>query len=390
MRRSGTDKMPVQERMCTGHARKKVALPAKAKPNRLYQRHSCAVGPNQWSSTRCRISAARLGLFGREAAGCASDDIARFRFLMVPISLRRGGPGSNPPPAPSSPAILPLASGDDDTGMERLNAVLDAPAEAAAATAADAPRALTAVEQLRDGLFAEHGATLERIFAREDDEAVLIVLSLPPEGIAEEERRLAGSTELGVKVIDPATHESMLRLAEAGLIALPAGELREVYPAADSEHSEVDSRILRAKALAERAEHKLKAAALLESGGGCRRSPPARGGGGPARRRLVGRDARRGRARRHRFGCGLSARGRAGLVPRRPAARSDTRPVGRRGGRRRGGADRRARVPHLPDARRHARRLAPSGPHFSRSSVPAADPMNWIFLGGEMDGRMRH
>ena len=152
--------------------------------------------------------------------------------------------------------------------MERLNAVLDARADAAAAAAAEgAARALTAVEQLRDDLVAAHGATLRRVFVRDGDEAVLVVLALPPERIAEEGRRLAESTALNVEVIDPATHESMLRLAEAGLIALPGGELREVYPASGPERSESDGRILRAKALTDRAEHKLKAAVLLVGGG---------------------------------------------------------------------------------------------------------------------------
>ena len=106
--------------------------------------------------------------------------------------------------------------------MERLNAVLGARADAAAAAAAEgAARPLTAVEQLRDDLVVAHGATLRRVFVRDGDEVVLVVLALPPERIAEEERRLAESTALKVKVIDPATHESMLRLAEAGLIALP-------------------------------------------------------------------------------------------------------------------------------------------------------------------------
>ena len=151
--------------------------------------------------------------------------------------------------------------------MERLNAVLDAQAEAVAAAAADASRALTAVERLRDDLVVAHGATLQRVFASDGDEAVLVVLALPPDGIAEEERRLAGTSELNVKVIDPATHETMVRLAEAGLIALPGGELREVYPASGAERPESDGRVLRAKALAERAEHKLKAAVLLVGGG---------------------------------------------------------------------------------------------------------------------------
>ena len=90
---------------------------------------------------------------------------------------------------------------------------------------------------------------------------------MAPERIAEEGRRLAESTALNVEVIDPATHESMLRLAEAGLIALPGGELREVYPASGPECSGSDGRILRAKALTGRAEHKLKAAVLLVGGG---------------------------------------------------------------------------------------------------------------------------
>ena len=156
--------------------------------------------------------------------------------------------------------------------MERLNAVIGARADAAAATAAEgasegATRALTAVEQLRDDLVVAHGETLRRVFARDGDEVVLVVLALAPERLAEEERRLAESTSLNVKVVDPTTHESMLRLAEAGLIALPGGEMREVYPASDPERSESDGRILRARALTGRAEHKLKAAALLVGGG---------------------------------------------------------------------------------------------------------------------------
>ena len=156
--------------------------------------------------------------------------------------------------------------------MERLDAVLGARADAAAAAAAESAaegpaRAPTAVEQLRDDLVAAHGATLRGLFVREGDEAVLVVLALPPERSAEEERRLAESTALNVKVIDPSTHESMLRLAEAGLIALPGGELREVWLASGAERSESDGRLVRAKALTDRAEHKLKAAVLLVGGG---------------------------------------------------------------------------------------------------------------------------
>ena len=166
-------------------------------------------------------------------------------------------------------SAIPLPTGRA-AFMERLNAVLGAraDAEAAAGGAAEgASRALTPVEQLRDDLVVAHGETLRRVFVRDGDEAVLVVLALPPERIAEEERRLGEFTEMNVRVIDPATHESMLRLAEAGLIALPGGELREVHPASGPERSESDGRILRAKALTDRAEHKLKAAVLLVGGG---------------------------------------------------------------------------------------------------------------------------
>ena len=168
-------------------------------------------------------------------------------------------------------SAIPLPTGRA-AFMERLNAVLGAQADAAAAAAPEgaaegAARALTAVEQLRDDLVAAHGATLRRVFVRDGDEAVLVVLALAPERIAEEAHRLAESTALNVEVIDPATHESMLRLAEAGLIALPGGELKEVWPASGPERSESDGRILRAKALTDRAEYKLKAAMLLVGGG---------------------------------------------------------------------------------------------------------------------------
>ena len=151
--------------------------------------------------------------------------------------------------------------------MERLQEVLDSEKEGED-TPAGPPAAPTVLDRLRDELAAEHGAALRKILASGNGEAVLVVASLSSERAAGEERRLAESTGLGVKVIDPATYESMLGLAEAGLIVMPAGDLREVYPArADSEDAEAAGRILRARGLAERAEHKLKAAVLLEGGG---------------------------------------------------------------------------------------------------------------------------
>ena len=154
--------------------------------------------------------------------------------------------------------------------VERLQAVLGTGTQDGE-PAAEAPAPPTALDRLREDLAGKHGAALSRILVRTGDDiaadTALIVIALPAERLAEEERRLAESTGMTVKLIDPAAHEAMLRLAEAGLIAMPAGDLREVYPAPDSERAADRSRSLRARALADRAERKLKAAALLEGGG---------------------------------------------------------------------------------------------------------------------------
>ena len=155
--------------------------------------------------------------------------------------------------------------------VERMQAVLGARAEGEEDAAAGPPPPTTALEQLREDLVGEHGAALRHILVREGEregeDTALVVVALPAEQLAEEERRLAEATGLNVKLIDPAAHEAMRRLAEAGLISMPGGDLREVYPAPGAEDAEDAGRLLRARALAERAEHKLKAAALLEGGG---------------------------------------------------------------------------------------------------------------------------
>ena len=153
--------------------------------------------------------------------------------------------------------------------LERLNAVLDGEAKAEEAPAAPSP-----IEKLRDDLTAEHGPALHRIFAREGEDAVLVVVSMPSERVAEEQRRLDETPGLKVTVIDRGTHETLLRLAREGLVSLAAGgvgasagEMREVYPGPEAREAESEGRALRAKALADQAGHKLKAAALLEGGG---------------------------------------------------------------------------------------------------------------------------
>lgn len=146
--------------------------------------------------------------------------------------------------------------------MERLNAVLDAKT-----ASGRKPRPLNAVERLCQDLLLAHGETLEGVYAPGSEGAVLVVLALPPNRIAEERQRLAESTALTVKIIDPETHESLFDLAGAGLIALPGGKLKEVYRKSGEHRSESDGLIARARALSDRAEHKLKAASLLVGGG---------------------------------------------------------------------------------------------------------------------------
>ena len=147
--------------------------------------------------------------------------------------------------------------------LERLNQVLDS---APRATEDEQPP-LAVIDKLRDDLVAEHGAALHRIFARADEGAVLVVVSLPPDRTAEEERRLAQIEDLEVNVIDQVTHEAMLRLAKTGMISLPTEALREVYPGSASAAAESEGQILRATALVDRGTHKLKVATLLEGGG---------------------------------------------------------------------------------------------------------------------------
>ena len=150
--------------------------------------------------------------------------------------------------------------------MERLQAVLDS-GKREEEPARDAPTPPSPLDRLCDDLIAVHGAALQSILASEAGGPVLAVLSIPPDRAAEEEERLAKSTGLSVKVIDPAALETMRRLAEAGVISMPMGDLRTVYPSAESADAEALGRSRRAKELANRAERKLKAAALLEGGG---------------------------------------------------------------------------------------------------------------------------
>ena len=151
--------------------------------------------------------------------------------------------------------------------MERLRSVLDTGGKDEDA-ARDVKTPARSLDRLCGDLEAELGkAALHMVLMPEDEKTALVVVSLPAERLAEEERRLSESTATELRIIDRSTHEALLRLAQAGLIAMPRGELRQVYPAPAREDAESVARVLRAKALVERAEHKLKAATLLEGGG---------------------------------------------------------------------------------------------------------------------------
>ena len=150
--------------------------------------------------------------------------------------------------------------------MERLNAVLDT--EEAGTESETAATAVSPLDALRDRLIADHGTALRRLFGHKDGSAALAVIDLPPERIGDEEERLARLSDLPVTVIDTATHDTMLRLAESGLVTLPTDTTIAVYPTpGEPDGKDGNAGLLRARALAERADHKLRAARLLVGGG---------------------------------------------------------------------------------------------------------------------------
>ncbi len=160
---------------------------------------------------------------------------------------------------------IPLPTGRT-AFMERLKTVLGA--EPAAQPDETTPRPQSPREVLRDRLIADHGSALKRILGQADGSAILAVIDLAPERMGAEEERLADMTELAVTVIDTATYESMVRLARSGLIAAPAETMEVIYPEpGDGEVEDERAGLLRARSLAERAGHKLKAAQLLSGGG---------------------------------------------------------------------------------------------------------------------------
>ena len=174
------------------------------------------------------------------------------RTLAQGVLDRRGDLAAIPLPTSRTAFMerLKAALGEDDAGKEPETAPV------------------SALDALRDRLIANHGTALRRLFGLEDGSAALAVIDLPAERIVGEEERLAGLSDLAVTVIDSATHDTMLRLAESGLVTLPTDTMIAVYPMpGEPDGEDGNAGLVRARALAERAEHKLRAARLLVGGG---------------------------------------------------------------------------------------------------------------------------
>ena len=129
---------------------------------------------------------------------------------------------------------------------------------------ADSPPSV--LDQFRDWIAVKYGSALQHIFVQ-DNEAALIVIDHPADQSADVELHIAEQTEMRVSVIDLATHQSMHRLAQSGMIVLPMANMREIFPTSDLEIPKQKLQVERATTLLERSKHKLKAATLLEGGG---------------------------------------------------------------------------------------------------------------------------
>lgn len=124
----------------------------------------------------------------------------------------------------------------------------------------------SALDQFRDRIVAQYGAALQHIFVQ-NDEVALIVINHPAEVSADAESYIAEYTEMRVSVIDLGTHQSMHRLAQSGMIALPTANMQEIFPTEELKIPNRNIQVEHATSLLERAKHKLKAATLLEGGG---------------------------------------------------------------------------------------------------------------------------
>ena len=124
----------------------------------------------------------------------------------------------------------------------------------------------TPLDQFIETLVEHCDDTLKNIFVR-DEETALLVMDIPADQVVEKENQLKDITEWSLNVIDLATYESMQRLAQTGMMSLPTANMREVTPESEAPEPKRNKHLEKAIKLIERADHKLKAALLLEGGG---------------------------------------------------------------------------------------------------------------------------
>ncbi|MCY3768298.1 MAG: DEAD/DEAH box helicase [Gammaproteobacteria bacterium] len=155
--------------------------------------------------------------------------------------------------------------------LERVNEVLGQrilvePGDASAVSDAPEKPEPNDLDRILNELLGRHGQSLRYLFALKK-EAVLAVVDIDEKNAAKEERQLGKLSDLKVNIVDLVAYQSMLRLAQSGIIPSPTAKMCKIYPAESPATDESNARILRAQTLAGRAKHKLKAATLLEGGG---------------------------------------------------------------------------------------------------------------------------
>ncbi len=146
--------------------------------------------------------------------------------------------------------------------LDRLSEVLGE--DSSAPQSQDQPKSIA--DPLVDELLQACGSALKNVFVREA-EAVLVVVDLPPYQVMEHENRLKQLTEWSLNVIDLSTYQSMHRLAQTGMMPLPTASMKEIFPTSAVAAPERNEHLDRALELIERADHKMKAALLLDGGG---------------------------------------------------------------------------------------------------------------------------
>ena len=122
------------------------------------------------------------------------------------------------------------------------------------------------LDRLVETLADKCGSALKNIFVREQ-EAALVVMDISSDQVLNFESQLRELTEFSLNVIDLATYQSMHRLAQTGMMSLPTANMQELFPTTETAEPRRNKHLEEAVKMIERADHKLKAALLLEGGG---------------------------------------------------------------------------------------------------------------------------